>query len=102
MDLAQGSYLSPLGLCDFILIIFVFRLNYKPLLRSLELLCGLYCELYGFFIFGKKEGLYCEIDDVANATNSVVNSNLSREALLYNSTELIIAAVVVTYIWYSQ
>jgi hypothetical protein len=68
----------------------------------LELLCGLYCELYGFFVFGKKEGLYYEIDDVANAANLVVNSNLSREALLYNSTELIITAVVITYIWYSQ
>jgi hypothetical protein len=64
----------------------------------LELLYGLYCELYGFFIFSKKEGLYYKIDDIANAANLVVNSNLNREALLYNSTELIIAAVVITYI----
>jgi len=35
---------------------------------------------------------------MANIANSVVNSNLSREALLYNSIELIITAVVITYI----
>jgi len=35
---------------------------------------------------------------MANIANLVVNSNLSREALLRKSTELIIAAVVITYI----
>jgi len=82
VDLAQGSHLSPLSLRGFILIIFVFRLNIEPLLFGLKFLCGLYCELYGLFVFGKKEGLYCEIDDIANAANSVVNGNPGREALL--------------------
>ena len=44
----------------------------------------------------EKEGLYCEVDDVANAANSVLYGIPRREALLQNSTELIIAAVVVT------
>ena len=82
MDLAQGSHLSPLSLRGFILIVFVFRLNTKPLLFGLEFLYGLYCELYGLFVFGKKEGLYCKIDNVANVANSVVNGNPGREALL--------------------
>ena len=78
--------------------VFIFRLNCKLLLCSLELLCGLHCKLYSFLVFSKKEGLYCKINNMANAANSVVNSNPSREALLQKSTELIITAVVVTYI----
>ena len=60
----------------------MFRLNIKPLLFSLEFLYSLYYELYSLFIFSKKEGLYYEINNVANAANSVVNGNLGREALL--------------------
>ena len=68
------------------------------LLFSLEFLCSLYRELYSLFIFSKKEGLYYKINNVANIANLVVNGNLEREALLYNLTELTIAAVVITYI----
>ena len=82
VNLAQGSHLSPLSLRGFILIIFVFRLNIKPLLFSLEFLYGLYCKLYSLFIFSKKKGLYYKINNMANAVNLVVNSNLGREALL--------------------
>ena len=98
INLAQGSHLSPLSLRGFILIIFVFRLNIKPLLFSLEFLYGLYCKLYGLFVFSEKEGLYYGINNIANIANSVVNGNPGREALLWDLTELIITAVVITYI----
>ena len=66
------------------------------LLLLLEFLCCLNCDFNSFFIFIKKEGLYCKVNDVANIANLVLYGILRREALLQNSIELIITAVVVT------
>jgi len=70
--------------------------NVQVLLLPLEFLCCPDRGFNSFFVFVKKEGLRCEVDDVANAANSMLYGILRREALLQNSTELIIAAVVVT------
>ena len=96
MYLAQGSNLSPLLLGSFVLVILSFRVNIQVLLLPLEFLYCLNCDFNSFFVFVKKEGLYCKIDDIANAANSVLYGIPRREVLLQNSTELIIAAVVVT------
>ena len=101
MYLAQGPNLSPLDLRGFILIIFVLRLYIKPLLLLQELFCLLYCKLNGVFVFGEKKGLYRKVNDVADTSNPVVNGKPGRETLLQNLTELIVTAVIVTYIWYS-
>jgi len=94
--LAQGSNLSPLLLDSFVLVVLFFRVNVQVLLLPLEDLCCPVRDINGFIVFVKKEGLYCEVNDVANAANSVLHGVPRREVLLQNSTELIVAAVVVT------
>ena len=96
MYLAQGSDLSPLLLSSFVLVILSFRVNIQVLLLPLEFLCCLNRDFNSFFVFMEKEGLYCEVNDIANTANSVLYGIPRREALLQNLTELIIAAVVVT------
>ena len=66
------------------------------LLLLLEFLYCLNCDFNSFFVFMEKEGLYCEVNNMANTANLVLYSILRREALLQNLTELIIAAVVIT------
>jgi len=96
MYLAQGSNLLPLLLGSFVLVILSFRVNIQVLLLPLEFLYYLNRDFNSFFVFVEKEGLYYKVNNMANIANLVLYGILKREALLQNSTELIITAMVIT------
>lgn len=95
MYLAKRSNLSPFSLRNLILIEFVFRPNIKSLLLALEFLCCIDCDFNSFVVFGKQEGLYGEVDDVADTSNPMLNSVPAWPAFLQEATEFIVAAVII-------